>query len=176
MTQNRLRSNITRISRHQFGWKALGAIYGQTGRISDSLVPNQKSVQFAAMDAEAHCNLGVTLKELGKLDQAEACFMQAIALKPDFAQAHSYLGKVLYALGHKNSALSSIERANLLDPKSKDISLLLSVIKARKARINSKERGQGITLSGSVTTPPSKILCSTGWLSQNLRLIFTAQN
>jgi Flp pilus assembly protein TadD len=35
--------------------------------------------------------LGSTLTELGKLDEAEASFRQAIALKPDYAEAHSNL-------------------------------------------------------------------------------------
>jgi Flp pilus assembly protein TadD len=41
--------------------------------------------------AEAHNNLGNTLKELGRLDEAEAGYRQAIALKSDFAEAHSNL-------------------------------------------------------------------------------------
>ena len=39
--------------------------------------------------AEAHNNLGITLRELGKLDEAEASYRKAIALKPDAAGAHS---------------------------------------------------------------------------------------
>ena len=37
--------------------------------------------------AKAHNNLGNTLKELGRLDEAEASYTQAIALKPDYAVA-----------------------------------------------------------------------------------------
>ena len=106
-----LATNITQeFPRHQFGWKALGAIYGETGRISDSLVPNQKSVQFAAMDAEAHYNLGITLKELGKLDQAEACFKQAIDLdikKPHYVTA--YANCITY-LNEARSAHTKLEK------------------------------------------------------------------
>ena len=36
---------------------------------------------------DAHTTLGITLQELGKLDEAEASCRQAIALKPDFAAA-----------------------------------------------------------------------------------------
>ena len=45
--------------------------------------------------AEAHSNLGTTLKELGRLDEAVASYNQAIALKPDYAEAHSNLGATL---------------------------------------------------------------------------------
>ena len=46
-------------------------------------------MQLAPQDAEAHSNLGITLQELGRLDEAEASYTQAIALKPDFAEAHT---------------------------------------------------------------------------------------
>ena len=66
--------------KHQFSWKVLGALLTQTGRVSESLVSNQKSVQLAPQDSEAHTNLGVTLQELGKLVEAEASYTKAIAL------------------------------------------------------------------------------------------------
>jgi Flp pilus assembly protein TadD len=71
--------------KHQFGWKVLGAVYGQTGRNSEAINANQTSVALSPEDAEAHSNLGNTLKELGRLNEAEASYTQAIALKPDFA-------------------------------------------------------------------------------------------
>ena len=58
--------------KHQFAWKVLGASFKQTGRLSESLITNQKSVQLSPKDAEAHYNLGNTLYELGRLDDAEA--------------------------------------------------------------------------------------------------------
>ena len=72
---------------HQFGWKVLGAVLLQSGRISESLVASQNSVQLASQDVEAHYNLGNTLKKLVRFDEAEASYRQAIALKPDFVEA-----------------------------------------------------------------------------------------
>ena len=57
---------------HPFGWKVLGVVLKQTGRISESFSAMQKSVHLEPQDAQAHSNLGVTLKELGRLDEAEA--------------------------------------------------------------------------------------------------------
>ncbi len=37
--------------------------------------------------AEAHCNLGNTLREQGKLDEAVPHFRRAVELKPDHAEA-----------------------------------------------------------------------------------------
>jgi tetratricopeptide (TPR) repeat protein len=67
-------------------------------------------------DAEAHYNLGNTLKKLGKLDEAEASLRQAIALKPDFAEAHSNLGITLKELGRLDEAEASYTQAISLKP------------------------------------------------------------
>ncbi len=75
--------------KHQFAWKVLGAALKQIGKINESLVASQKSVQLNPQDAEAHNNLGNILKELGRLDDAEASLRQAIALQPDYAEASS---------------------------------------------------------------------------------------
>ena len=49
--------------KHQFAWKVLGIVFKQMGKINESLVASQKSVQLNPQDAEAHSNLGVLLKE-----------------------------------------------------------------------------------------------------------------
>jgi tetratricopeptide (TPR) repeat protein len=61
--------------------------------------------------AEAHNNLGNTLKELGRLDEAEASYTKAIALKPDFAEAHNNLGITLKELGRLDEAEASYTKA-----------------------------------------------------------------
>ena len=73
--------------KHPFAWKVLSAVFKQMGKINESLVASQKSVQLDPQDAEAHSNLGVILQELGRLKEAEASYRQAIALKPDYAEA-----------------------------------------------------------------------------------------
>ena len=102
--------------KYQFGWKVLGAVLKQTGRVIDSLTAMQKSVQLAPQDAEAHNNLGVILKELGRLDEAEASNTQAIALKPDYAEAHYNLGVTLKELGKLDEAEASYTKAIALKP------------------------------------------------------------
>ena len=59
---------------HQLSWKVLGGVFKQTGRISESLVASQKSVKLAPQDAEARSNVGITLRELGRLQEAEASY------------------------------------------------------------------------------------------------------
>jgi len=66
--------------------------------------------------AQAHNNLGNTLKELGRLDEAEASYTIAIALKPDFAEAHNNLGNTLKELGRLDEAEASYTKAIALKP------------------------------------------------------------
>ena len=55
--------------------------------------------------------LGITLKELGKFDEAEASNRQAIALKPDYAEARYNLGTTLREVGRLDDAEASYRQA-----------------------------------------------------------------
>ncbi len=102
--------------KHQFAWKVLGATLKQIGKINESLVASQKSVQLNPQDAEAHNNLGVLLKELGRLEEAEGSCRKAITLKPDLAEAHYNLGNTLKELGKLDDAEASYRKAIALKP------------------------------------------------------------
>jgi tetratricopeptide (TPR) repeat protein len=102
--------------KHQFGWKVLGAVLNQLGRIPESVVAKEKAVKLAPNDAEAHYNLGNTLQELGRLDEAEASYTQAIASKPDYPEAHSNLGNTLQELGRLDEAEASYKQTIALKP------------------------------------------------------------
>jgi tetratricopeptide (TPR) repeat protein len=127
---------------HQFGWKILGAVLGQTGRNSEAVHANQKAVALSPQDAAAHNNLGITLKELGRLEEAEASYTQAIALKPDFAEALKQLGIFLCIKGNIDSGIESLEKAYAIESKDKekDLEMLLAVLKSRKSSEKSRVR------------------------------------
>jgi tetratricopeptide (TPR) repeat protein len=118
---------------HHFGWKILGAILGQTSRISEAVNVNQKSVELAPQDPETRYNLGIMLQKLGRLAEAEASYRQAIVLKSDYAEAHSNLGVVLHMNGDIDSGLKSLEKANNIDPDLQNNHIILAMLKARKA-------------------------------------------
>ena len=58
------------------------------------------------------------LKELDRLEGAEASYRQAIALKPDYVIAHNNLGLALHELGRLDEAESSYGQAIGLKPYS----------------------------------------------------------
>jgi predicted Zn-dependent protease len=55
----KLAMSITqKFSKHQCGWKVLGAVLKQTGRVNESLVASQKSVQLASTGCRSPLQLG----------------------------------------------------------------------------------------------------------------------
>ena len=71
--------------------------------------------------ADTYNNLGISLSKEGKLDQAAACFRQALALKPDYADAYSNLGNALWAQGALEEAGSCYRQAIALNPQFADV-------------------------------------------------------
>ena len=96
---------------HQFGWKVLGAVLKQTGRLSEALTSMRRCVQLAPQDAEAHSNEGSVLQELNRLEQAETSYRLALTLKADFAEGHYNLGNTLRELNRLNEAETSYRQA-----------------------------------------------------------------
>ena len=58
------------------------------------------------------------LRRQGRLDEAVACYHKAVALKPDFAEAHNSLGNALKDQGQFDEAQRAYERAVELGPRS----------------------------------------------------------
>jgi hypothetical protein len=73
--------------------------------------------------------LGNTLKELGRLEDAEASYRQAIALKSDFAEAHGNLGVTLKELGRLEEAIESTKQSLAINPYYTDATINLSSYK-----------------------------------------------
>ena len=55
--------------------------------------------------AEAYSNRGISLKELGKHEEAVSSYKKAIKIKPDFADAYLNLGSVLTDEGEVENAI-----------------------------------------------------------------------
>ena len=96
---------------HPFGWKALSAIYSQTGNISKALIPNQKAVKLSPNDAESHSNLGNILKELGRLKEAESSCRRALKINSNLPEAYNNLGIVLKELGKLDEAIINFRKS-----------------------------------------------------------------
>ena len=69
------------------------------------------------MDAEAAYLQGLDLEAQGQLQRAVESLARATALRPDFADAHNDLGRILLALGDTATAITSCRRALAIRPR-----------------------------------------------------------
>ena len=150
----KLAGSITQeFPKHQFAWKVLAAVLKLTGRINESLIASQKSVQLDSQDAEAHSNLGMILEELDRFNESEASYRQAITLKPDFAEAHNNLGNTLIELGRFNESEASYRKAIESKPDYTEAHYNLGVTLHELGRLDEAETSlrQAITLNPDFT-------------------------
>jgi len=97
-----------------FAWKLLGGTLQMQGK--EALFAFQKVVALMPQDAEAHFNLGVVFKSLGRLDEAVTHYRTALRLNPDYAEAHNSLGNALNELGQHEDAIACFRTAVKIKP------------------------------------------------------------
>src|SRR5213593_3157864 len=74
------------------------------------------SMSEALAVASHHHNMGEAYRTAGKLEDAIACYRQALALKPDYAEAHTNLGIALWDQGKVAEAIACYRQALALKP------------------------------------------------------------
>jgi Flp pilus assembly protein TadD len=133
---------------HQFGWKVLAAIYGNTSRQTEAIEASQKAIQLVPDDAETHNNLGNAFIALGRLDEAEVSLRQSITKKPDYHEAYNNLGIMLKELGRLDEAEISLKQAILIKPSFIETHYNLGCVLKELGRLNEAEVNfrQAITL------------------------------
>ena len=168
-----------RFPEHQFAWKVLGAVIKQTGRVSESLLASQKSVQLDPLDPEAYNNLSVTLIELGRLDEAEASLKQAIALNPDYAEAYNNLGVTFKELGKLEDSIDSYKKALSIIPEYAEAHYNLAITLKKLSRFEEAEASlrQAISLKSNYAEAYNNlgnILQELGKLDEAVARLITA--
>jgi tetratricopeptide (TPR) repeat protein len=84
----------------------------------------------------AHYNLGTVLQAGRQLDEAIACYRQAIDLDPRYFSAHFNLGGVLDAKGRSDEAIVSYRQALDLNPKDARVHYNLGKALEAKGRVD----------------------------------------
>jgi predicted O-linked N-acetylglucosamine transferase (SPINDLY family) len=85
------------------------------------LAAKRRAAALLPDDAEAQCNLGVTLQDQGLLVEAETVLLRALALKPDYREAHNNLAVTYQKLGRIDASVQHFQRALEIDPGYEDI-------------------------------------------------------
>ncbi|MBN3755329.1 tetratricopeptide repeat protein [Paraburkholderia sp. Tr-20389] len=88
---------------------------------------------------DAYNNLGVVLKESGRLEEAEACYHKALSISPTHAGAYVNLGRLHAQLGRSDEAESAYLRALELQPDDGDFYVNLGVLYQEQMRLPEAE-------------------------------------
>ncbi len=94
----------------------LGIIACQIGKNEQGIEFIRRAIQRFPSNPFPHNNLGVAFRKLNRLDEAEACYKKALALKPDYVAAHYNLGMVFYDRGRLDEAEACYKKALALKP------------------------------------------------------------
>ena len=95
-------------------WNILGAAHkGNTFEASEAF---KKVTELNPNYADGHSNLGITLKDQDKLEEAIVSFNRALSLNPDHAEAYNNMGNTLKLQGKLDEAIVSYNKALFLEP------------------------------------------------------------
>ena len=99
-----------------FIWKALGIIFKENGKISESISSNKKSLKLNPNDAEVHNNLGFVYQEEKNYDEAKQWYEEAIRLEPNYIAAHHNLGLIYHLKEEYEKAEISYKKTIKIKP------------------------------------------------------------
>jgi len=94
-----------------------GTFYKSNGQLDFAVTKFEQALSLKQNYAEAHYNLGVTLRELGKIKEAIKSYKNAISIKNAYPNAHYNLGNALLSLKQYNDATKHFALAATFDPK-----------------------------------------------------------
>ena len=93
-----------------------GAFHKSNGQLEEAVKKFSQALSLNSNYAEAHYNLGVTLRELGQIDAAIQSYQNAIAVKNDYPDAHNNLGNAFLDLKRFDTAVEHFEWAVAFNP------------------------------------------------------------
>ena len=99
-----------------FIWKALGIIFKENGKISESINANKKSLKLNPNDPEVHNNLGFVYQEEKNYSEAKRWYEEAIRLEPNYIAAHHNLGLIYHLNEEYDKAEISYKKTIKIKP------------------------------------------------------------
>ncbi|UAN00530.1 tetratricopeptide repeat protein [Achromobacter mucicolens] len=115
-------------------WNNLGIILQESGRHADSVACLERVAQLQPHSPEALNNLGNAYTGVNRLDEARQHYVRALALRGDYAEAHSNLAFVLRELGDYEAAANAGQRAIECNPRLANAYINLAEIEAARSR------------------------------------------
>ena len=122
-------------------WFEMGMQYDANPESLDQAADAYRRAVDAAPDwTEAHINLGTTLYQLNRMEEARQEFATAVACDPSQALAEFNLGCVLEQLGYSDEALEHLLRAVELSPSLPDAHLNLALAYEKRRHIQNSTK------------------------------------
>jgi Tfp pilus assembly protein PilF len=113
----------------------LGVLAYQTGQNAAAAELIGQAIALHGGNAAYHSNLGLALKDLGRLEEAAEAFRRAIALRPSAAAPHNNLGIVFTALGQCDEALACSAKALELQPDFADAYVNIGHVRRQEQKL-----------------------------------------
>lgn len=113
----------------------LGVIAHQSGRNGEAVSLIREAIGRNGSVPAFHNNLGSALRAQRLLEQAEAAYRRALALKPDHAEAHYNLGLLLHVRGAFAEAMGALQSAAKFRPRHPPTQRALGDVLREQGRI-----------------------------------------
>jgi len=107
----------------------LGEQYADVGLHDEALEEYRKALALRPSFVDIITKYGIALREKGRLDEAIETLLRATETHSGYAPAWVHLGVAYYMKGFPDLARSSWEKAQLIDPKNRDVQVYLSLAK-----------------------------------------------
>src|SRR5437016_8023901 len=106
----RLRRALAANPQDRVGWHNLAAAEGDLGHSADAEAAARRALALGVAAPETRLVLARALLDLGRLDEADAFFEEAIALEPGYAHAHRDLAQLRWMrTGQGAAALATLD-------------------------------------------------------------------
>jgi uncharacterized protein (TIGR02466 family) len=125
----RLRQVLASNPGDRVSWHNLAAAEGDLGRVEEAASAARRAIALGIPAPETRLVLARALQGLGRLDEAERLFAEAISLRLDYAEAHRDLAQLLWMrTGRADAALARLDLAIEAAPASPGLHLVRSLV------------------------------------------------
>jgi uncharacterized protein (TIGR02466 family) len=174
----RLRSAVAANPNDRVGWHNLAALEGDLGHAEESERAARRAIALGISAPETRLVLAGALQDLNRLDEAEIMFEEALALRPNYPEAHRNLAQLRWMrTGDVQAALRTLDATLRSAPQDTRLHLVRSIalefIGDKARALASAEAGLAVAADALELLQQASHLCSE--LGDGARAVALAQ-